>query len=94
MCFLLTLAGSSADVGDEASSAGVWLGGALFAGVAPSSANGSAAEGLGADDSAKLSLTHLVVHLGETWPSPVVCDGKEARTLCYRLIYCLIDSMT
>lgn len=66
------LAGSSADVGDEASSAGVWLGGALLAGVAPRSANGSAAEGFGADDSTELALTHLVVHLRETWPSPVV----------------------
>lgn len=79
ICSKLTLTGSSADVGDEASPAGVWLGGALLTGVAPRSTNGSAAEGFGADDSTELALTHLVVHLGETWPSPVVCGGKEAR---------------
>lgn len=73
MCSNLTLAGSGADVGDEASSAGVWLGGALLTGVAPRSTNGGAAEGFGTDDSTELALTHLVVHLSETWPSPVVC---------------------
>ena len=73
------MAGSSADVGDEASPAGVWLGGALLTGVAPCPTNGSAAEGFGADNSTELALAHLVVHLGETWPSPVVCGGKEAR---------------
>lgn len=77
----LTLAGSGANVGDEASSAGVWLGWALLTGVAPRSANSGAAESLGADDSAELALTHLVVHLCETWPSPVVCGGKQARIL-------------
>lgn len=80
VCSKLTLTGSSADVGDEASPAGVWLGGALLTGVAPRSTNGGAAEGFGADDSAELALTHLVVHLGETWPSPVVCGVKEAQT--------------
>lgn len=77
----LTLAGSGANVGDETSSAGVWLGGALLTGVAPRSANGGAAQSLGADDSAELALAHLVIHLCETWPSPVVCGGKEARIL-------------
>lgn len=72
------LAGSSADVGDEASPAGVRLGGALLTGVAPRSANGGAAEGFGADDSTELALTHLVVHLGETWPSPVVSLALRA----------------
>lgn len=80
VCSSLTLAGSSANVGDETSSAGVWLGRALLTGVAPRSTNGSAAEGFGADDATELALTHLVVHLRETWPSPVVCGGKEART--------------
>lgn len=78
----LTLACSSADVGDEASPAGVRLGGALLTGVAPRSTNGSTAEGFSADNSTELALTHLVVYLGETWPSPVVCRGKEARILC------------
>lgn len=77
MCSDLTLTGPSADVGDEASSAGVWLGRALLTGVAPRSSNGSTAEGFSADDSAELTLTHLVVYLGETWPGPVVCGRKE-----------------
>lgn len=82
MRYNLTLAGSSADVGDEAPSAGVWLGRALLTGVAPRSSNGSAAEGFCADDSTELALTHLVVHLGKAWPSPVVCGRREARILC------------
>lgn len=45
------LAGSGADVGDETSPAGVWLGGALLTRVAPCSTNGGAAEGFGADNS-------------------------------------------
>lgn len=75
----LTLAGSGADVGDEASPAGVRLGGALLAGVAPRPTNGGAAEGFGADNSTELALTHLVVHLGEAWPSPVVCGGEKRQ---------------
>lgn len=75
VCCNLTLTGSCANVGDETSSAGVWLGGALLTGVAPRSTNGSTAEGLGADDSTELALAHLVAHLRETWPSPVVCAG-------------------
>lgn len=81
VCSNLTLAGSSADVGNETSSARVWLGRALLTGVAPCSANGSTAEGFGADDSTELALTHLIVHLCETWPSPVICGEREARIL-------------
>lgn len=80
----LTLAGSGANVGDETSSAGVRLGRALLAGVSPRSANGRAAQGFGADNAAELALTHLVVHLCETWPSPVVCGGAETRILLFR----------
>lgn len=69
----LTLAGSGADVGNEASSAGVRLGGALLTGVAPRSANCGAAKSFGADNSTQLALAHLVAHLGETWSCPVVC---------------------
>lgn len=72
------LAGSSADVGDETSPAGVRLGGALLTGVAPRSANGGATEGFGADDPTELALAHLVAHLGETWPSPVVSLALRA----------------
>lgn len=66
------MAGSGPDVWDEASSAGVRLGGALLTGVAPGSANRSAAQCFGADDAAELALAHLVVHLRETWSGPVV----------------------
>lgn len=72
------LTGSGADVWDEASPAGVWLGRALLTGVAPCSANGSTAEGFGADNSTELALAHLVVHLSETWPSPVVSLALRA----------------
>lgn len=75
------MAGSSADVGYEASSAGVGLGRTLLAGVAPRSANGSAAQSFGADDSTELALTHLVVHLGEAWPRPVVCSSTVRSIL-------------
>lgn len=75
----LTLTGSGADVGDEASPAGVRLGGALLAGVPPGPADGGAAEGFGADDPAQLALTHLVADLREARPRPVVCTGREAR---------------
>lgn len=76
------MAGACADVGDEASSAGVRLGRTLLTRVAPRSAYGSAAESLGTDDSTQLALTHLVVYLGEAWPSPVVCCGREMYILC------------
>lgn len=72
------LTGSGANVGDEASPAGVRLGRALLTRVAPSSTNGGTAEGFGAHDSTELALTHLVVHLGETWPSPVVSLALRA----------------
>lgn len=77
-----TLARSSANVGDESSPAGVWLGRALLTGVAPRPTNGCAAQSFGADDSAELALAHLVVDLGEAWPSPVVCGGTAARATC------------
>lgn len=66
------MTGSGADVGDEASPAGVGLGGALLTGVPPGPADGGAAEGFGADDPAQLALAHLVVDLGEARPRPVV----------------------
>lgn len=72
------LAGSSADVGDEASPAGVRLRRALLTGMPPRSADGGAAECFGADNSTELTLAHLVVHLGETRPSPVVSLALRA----------------
>lgn len=74
-----TLACSSANVGNESSPARVWLGRALLTGVAPRPTNGCAAQSFGADDSAELALAHLVVDLGEAWPSPVVCGGTATR---------------
>lgn len=73
------MAGAGADVRDEASSAGVRLGGTLLAGVAPGSANGGAAKRFSADDSTELALAHLVVHLGEARSSSVVWDWKCSR---------------
>ncbi len=82
------MTGSGADVWDEASPAGVWLGRALLTGVAPCSTNGGAAEGLGADNATELTLAHLVVHLSETRPSPVVCGGgRKARMLVLDLTF-------
>lgn len=77
----LTLASSGADVGDETSSARVRLSGALLAGVSPRSANGGAAQRLGAYDSTELALTQLVVHLRETRPGPVICCGTEQKRI-------------
>lgn len=72
------LAGSGPDVGDETSSARMWLSRALLTGVAPGSANGRTAQRLGADDSTELALAHLVVHLGEARPRPVVSLALRA----------------
>ena len=68
----LTLAGSSADVGDEASTAGLGLGQAHLTGVPPGTPHGGTAQGLGAHDAAHLALTHLVVDLGEAGACSVV----------------------
>lgn len=72
------LARSAADIGDEAATAGVWLGGAHLAGVSPGSTNGSAAKSLGANDPAELSLAHLIVDLGEAWSCTVVSLALRA----------------
>lgn len=77
------MTGSGADVGDESSSAGVWLGGALLTGVTPCSTNGGATQCFGANDPTDLALAHLVVDLGETGSSPVVCGSKQT---CYILL--------
>lgn len=82
MCSNQTLARSGANVGDESSPAGVRLGGALLARVAPCPTDGGTAEGFGADDATELALAHLVVDLGEAWPGPVVCTDTKARAPC------------
>lgn len=69
---ILTLACTSADVGDETSSARVWLGRAHLTWVTPRSPDGGATQCLGAHDAAQLTLAHLVVDLCEARPGPVV----------------------
>lgn len=68
----LTLAGATAYVGDEPSATGVRLGRAHLARVTPSSANGGAAQCLGAHNATQLALAHLVADLCEAWAGPVV----------------------
>lgn len=72
------LACSSANVRDEAPSAGVRLGCTLLAGMTPGSADGCTAEGLGAHNATELTLTHLVVDLSETGSCPVVSLALRA----------------
>lgn len=66
------LAGSSADVGDEAPAAGLRLGRAHLTGMAPGPPDGGTAQRLGADDACQLPLAHLVVDLSETRARPVI----------------------
>lgn len=72
------LAGSSSNVGDKSSSAGVGLSGTLFTRVAPGSTNGGTAEGLGANDATELPLTHLIIDLSEAGARPVVSLALRA----------------
>lgn len=67
-----TLTSSCADIGNEAAAAGVGLGRAHLAGVAPGSAHGGAAEGFCADNPAELSLAHLVADHSEARACPVI----------------------
>ena len=68
----LTLARSTADVGDEASATGVRLCRAHLTGVSPCPSNGGTAQGLGAHNATQLALAHLVVDLRKAGPGPVV----------------------
>lgn len=75
----LTLASSSAYVGDEAPSAGLRLGWTHLTGVAPGPSNGGTAQGLRTHNACKLPLAHLVVDLSETRTCPVIWNVKEGR---------------
>ena len=75
----LTLASSSAYVGDEAPSAGLRLGWTHLTGVAPGPSNGGTALGLRTHNACKLPLAHLVVDLSETRTGPVIWNVKEGR---------------
>lgn len=68
----LTLAGSSAYIGDEAPAAGVRLGRAHLTWVTPGPSNGGTTHGLGADNSTELALAHLVIHLAEAGAGAIV----------------------
>ena len=68
----LTLASSSAYVGDEAPSAGLRLGWTHLTGVAPGAADRGTAERFRADNPAELSLAHLVADHSKTWTCPVI----------------------
>lgn len=67
-----TLAGSSTNVGNEASAAGVRLGRAHLTRVTPGPPNGGTTHGLGADDPAELALAHLVIYLAKAGTSTIV----------------------
>lgn len=72
------LACSSANVGDEASSTGVRLGGTLLTGMTPGTTDGGTAQRLGTHDATELPLTHLVIDLSEAGASPVVSLALRA----------------
>ena len=67
-----TLAGSGTNVGNETSSARVRLGRAHLARVTTGPSNGGTTHGLGTDDPAELSLTHLVIYLAKAGASTIV----------------------
>ena len=50
--------------------------GALLAGSPPRLAERGTTEQLGTDDPDQLPTTHVVGDLGETWPSPEVCNKR------------------
>lgn len=66
------LTSSSADVGNEATAAGVRLGRTHLTGVAPGSAHCGTAECFGADNPAELSLAHLVADHSKTRACSVI----------------------
>lgn len=71
---VLTLAGSSADVGDKPSTAGLGLSGALLTRMTPGSANSGTAQRLGANNSTHLTLAHVVDYLGEARTCSIICE--------------------
>lgn len=83
----LTLASSSADVGDKAPSAGLRLGRTHLTGVAPGPSNGGTAQSLSADNACQLPLAHLVVDLSETRACPVIWNVKEDRKTGFMTTY-------
>lgn len=73
----LTLAGSTADVGDESSAAGMRLGRTHLTRMTPGSANGGTTQCLSADDTAQLALAHLIIDLSKARTRPVVCERER-----------------
>lgn len=76
------MAGPSADIWDEAAAAGLGLGRAHLAGVAPRTAHGGTAQGLRADNPGQLALAHLLAHLCETRACPVIWGGEKRKVHC------------
>lgn len=72
-----TLAGPSAVVWYEPSSAGIRLGWAHLTGVTPCPPHRGTAQGLGAHNASELALTHLVLHRGEAGSGPVVWNTRR-----------------
>lgn len=79
MLITLTLAGTTADVRDEPSAAGVWLGRAHLTRMTPGPANGGTTECLGTHNATQLTLAHLVVDLCEAWASSVICKKIRVK---------------
>lgn len=67
-----TLAGSSANVGNETSAAGMRLGRAHLTWVTPGPSNGGTTHGLGTDDPTELALAHLVIYLAKAGTGTIV----------------------
>lgn len=76
-----TLAGPSAVVWYEASSAGIRLGWAHLTGVTPRPSHRGTAQGLCAHDASELALAHLVVHGGEAGSRTVVWNTSRVLVL-------------
>lgn len=72
-----TLAGSSAVVWYEPSSAGIRLGWAHLTGVTPCPSHRGTAQGLCAHNASELALTHLVIHGGEAGSRTVVWNTSS-----------------
>lgn len=75
------MAGPSADVGDEASTAGLWLSRTFLTWVTPGPANSGTAQRLSAHNATHLTLAHLVDHLREARTCSVICKDEQSCVL-------------
>lgn len=72
LTFIHILAGSSANVGNETSAAGMRLGRAHLTWVTPGPSNGGTTHGLGTDNPTELALAHLVIYLAKAGTGTIV----------------------